>query len=134
MLLNTNNNSNNNNNPFYFKSFKNTLINMEGNHRANEIFSNNKESKFYQRNENDNNILNLNNLKKMEDNRIEEYLNEYYNNLYKHILLDKENNLNINDINFNKASHQSIFSDLALSPIDNIPSPKIIENKNNYTY
>ena len=136
MLLNTNNSSNNNN-PFYFNSLKNTHINMNGSHRTGEILLNNKEVKYNQKNTNDNNInniKNLNNLKKMEDYRIEEYLNDYYNNLYNQLLVDKENKLNINEINYNKASNQSIFSDLALSPIDNIPSPKIIENKNNYTY
>ena len=135
MLLNTNNSSNNN--PFYFNSLKNTHINMNGSHRTGEIFLNNKEVKYNQKNTNDNNInniKNLNNLKKMEDYRIEEYLNDYYNNLYNQLLVDKENKLNINEINYNKASNQSIFSDLALSPIDNIPSPKIIENENNYTY
>ena len=131
-LINNNNSSNNNNNHFYFNSLKNNIINMNGSHRVTDILPNNKESKFYQKNENDNSSKNLNNLKKMEDHRIEEYLNEYYNNLYNQILSEKENN--INEINYNKASNRSLFSDLALSPIDNIPSPKIIENKNNYTY
>ena len=114
-------NYNKNNRPTSFKSYRNSSLSLTKSHSTNEIFSNNKEC--YQ--------INKNKIyKKLPIN----YSNENNNNKYNNSILNEESIINENEERFHKEVVPSLFSDLAISPIDLIQSPTI-ENKNciNYT-
>ena len=131
LMSRINNNSNMKNKLLYFNLYRNTPLNMTRSHSTSDLFSAKKPKKENEY-ENENECLTIasKNNKHIAGQKIEQCLNEYYNNLYSNNVLKGENIINKKDINPSKITSKSIFSDLALSPIDNIPSPKINEQKN----
>ena len=107
---------------FQFNSFQNdnSLI-LPKSHSTNEIHIY-KENKSPIRS----NIDHL--INKIPDSRMEQYINEYYNNLYNIIYSSKDYNLNSRKSNKNRNSVPSLFSNLPISPIDNIKPPIVYSN------
>ena len=135
-FMSTNNDYNYNRKNFNSISYRNAPLNMTKSHSTNELFLNNNEFKYFPRNENEKNAKISQKYEEIPEHRIEEYFNDYYDNLYNKILLKKEKSINKNELN---PTIHSSFSDLALalSPIEYIPSPKDINNNinsNNFFY
>ena len=126
IISNSNNSSHRNNKLLYNNIYKHkhSPLKMSRSHSMSELFSYKKPNEI----ENITKISKKN--KPIPEQRIEEYINEYYNIIYSNYLSNKEKYINNNEINPSKRTSKSIFSDLALSPIDNIPSPNINEKKN----
>ena len=79
------------------------------------------------------NISNIDQLKnqitkyQIPESRLEQYINEYYNNLYNIIYSNKDYDINSRN-NKNTNSVPSLFSNLPISPIDNVQSPTVYSN------
>lgn len=114
-------------------TFNSTSLILSKSHSLNDVFSCNNETYNINKIE-DNKSPILNSYKQIPDNRMEHYLNEYYNNLYNTIYYDKKQNLNKRKINTNQGQIPSIFSSLAVSPINSNQQHMLYENKNNSNY